>query len=272
MKCKQTREVIDTTSRHTLYSDSVTSHLSACPDCHRHADGTASLLKLLNSQPRVEAPADFDFKVSMGIARAQAESINDKTSSLLNLLKAQPRVEAPADFDFRLSAGIARAQSERLNQTGFIERAWERFSRSFSLGQATAMAAAALVVATASTFYINIDKSAPAETTIATMVRPTEQASSQPNQIEVKKESETPVIDLSRISAAKSFDRGIRVKPAAFTTRDLQASDNSSDENRPSLNKVYSPKTKQVVSTDVSYGAESVSFTLAKSATFTPSL
>src|SRR5262249_22820147 len=114
MKCKQTREVIDTASRHTLYSDTVTTHLSGCRDCRRHADGTASLLTLLSAQPRVEAPADFDIKVSMGIARAQAKQLSDKITSLLALLKAQPRVEAPADFDFRLSAGIARAQAERL--------------------------------------------------------------------------------------------------------------------------------------------------------------
>src|SRR5262249_957078 len=121
MKCKQTREVIDTASRHTMYSDTVTTHLSGCPDCRLHADGTASLLTLLSAQPRAQAPADFDFRLSAGIAIAQAERLSDKTASLLNLLKAQPRVESPADFDFRLSAGIARAQAERLSPASVLE-------------------------------------------------------------------------------------------------------------------------------------------------------
>src|SRR5262245_41496336 len=237
MKCKHIREEIDTASRHTLYSNSVTTHLSGCPDCGRHADGTASLLNLLSAQPRVEAPADFDAKLSMGIARAQAEGLNDKTASLLSLLKAQPRVEAPADFDFRLSAGIARAQAEGLNQSGLFERAWEKLARSLTFGQATAMAAAALVVVTVSTFYINQDKGAPAAPRNVAMTIPAEP---KPSRVEAVREITTPAVDSVRTITAKSSGRGVRVRPAVFEN-DLQANNNQPD----AFSKVYNQKTKQ---------------------------
>ena len=143
MKCKQTREAIDTTSRRAQHGVSVTSHLNACPDCRRHADETASLLSLLSAQPRVQSPADFDSGLTRRIAAAQA----DETVSMLSLLRTQPRVEVPADFDFRLRARIAREQAERFSPAGVFEKFWERLAQTISLGQAaTAMAAAALAV------------------------------------------------------------------------------------------------------------------------------
>jgi hypothetical protein len=261
MKCKQTREVIDTASRHTLYSDSVTTHLSGCLDCRRHADGTASLLKLLNAQPRVEAPADFDARLSMGIARAQAESLSDQTAALLTLLKAQPRVEAPADFDFRLSAGIARAQTERLNPTGVIERAWEKLLRTVSFGQATAMAAAALVVVTVSTFYINYEKIAPATTGELAAQR---KADLTPAKVAPEEGNLASVADPGRIFTTKSVGRGAaKVKPVMFRSDVPQAINNSDDAS--SLEKVYDPKTKKYVSPGVAYGvADSASVAMAK--------
>lgn len=86
MNCKQIREAIDTSSRHTLYSDSVSSHLNGCSDCHHHANELSSLFTLLSAQPRVEAPADFDFKVRAAIARAQSEKA--APASLLQSLQA----------------------------------------------------------------------------------------------------------------------------------------------------------------------------------------
>lgn len=260
MKCKQTREVIDTASRHTLYSDSVKTHLSGCPDCRRRADGTASLFTLLGAQPRVEAPADFDIRVSMGIARAQADLLSDKTASLLTLLKAQPRVEAPADFDFRLSASIARAQAERLNRSGVLERAWEKLVRSLTFGQATAMAAAALVVATASTIYLNFDKSSPEPGVNVAYTKP---ADSTPTEVKPAQVSPAivakPAVNSGRVSAGQS----IRVRPVEFRPDDLQARNNSADDT-PRRDKFYNPTTKRVMSPGVAFGAEEASVTMAK--------
>src|SRR5262245_49129498 len=119
MKCNEIREAIDTPARHTLYGDPVTSHLSGCPDCRRHADETTALLTLLSAQPRIQAPADFDFRLRARIARAQAEQA------------------APA------------------NMLQGILQNWQNWAQTFSWGEAaTAMAAAALVIM-ASTFYIN---------------------------------------------------------------------------------------------------------------------
>src|SRR5262245_35618675 len=104
MNCKQTREAIDTASRRAPYGAAVSSHLSGCPDCGRYAD---------------------------------------ETNSLLMLLSAQPRVQAPADFDFRLRARIARAQVEQASPAGLLERLWENFlAQTFSWGQAAAAMAA----------------------------------------------------------------------------------------------------------------------------------
>ena len=262
MKCKQTREVIDTASRHTLYSDSVTTHLSGCPDCRRHSDGTASLLMLLNAQPRVESPADFDIKVSMGIARAQADLLSDKTTSLLALLKTQPRVEAPADFDFRLSAGIARAQAERLNQTSVFERAWEKLARTLSFGQATAMAAAALVVVTASTIYINLDYSVPTRSGDVAISGPDK---STPNEVKSAPVNTAPVVNPGRMIAATSPGRVVKIRPAMIRSDELQAINNS-PEDMSSREKVFDPKTRRYVNLDRSFGAD-----LAKSGADTPS-
>src|SRR5262249_22308444 len=45
----------------------------SCSSCHHYADETASLLRLISSQPRVQAPADFDFKLRARIARVSSE-------------------------------------------------------------------------------------------------------------------------------------------------------------------------------------------------------
>ncbi len=73
MNCQTIRETIDTASRRAGYGETVHTHLGGCSDCRRHADEASSLLALLNAQPRVEAPADFDFRLRARIARAQSE-------------------------------------------------------------------------------------------------------------------------------------------------------------------------------------------------------
>jgi hypothetical protein len=72
MKCKQIREEIDAASRHNIRSGPVKSHMDACPDCRRYSDETASLTRLLWTQPRVEAPPDFEFRLRARMLRAQA--------------------------------------------------------------------------------------------------------------------------------------------------------------------------------------------------------
>jgi hypothetical protein len=72
MKCKQIREEIDVASRHNMRSGAVMSHMDACPDCRRYSDETASLAMLLWTQPRVEAPPDFEFRLRARMQRAQA--------------------------------------------------------------------------------------------------------------------------------------------------------------------------------------------------------
>ncbi len=76
MTCKETTAAIDTASRRSSFGDAVSSHLSGCPDCRRQADEMSSLLSLLSAQPRVQAPADFDFRLRARIARAKAEQTN----------------------------------------------------------------------------------------------------------------------------------------------------------------------------------------------------
>jgi hypothetical protein len=73
MNCKEAKMAIDTQPRRSPYGEVVKSHLSGCPDCHHYADETNALLSLLSAQPRVQAPADFDFRLRARIARAQSE-------------------------------------------------------------------------------------------------------------------------------------------------------------------------------------------------------
>ncbi len=113
MNCKQIREAIDTATRREGYGDAVQAHLGLCTDCRRHAK---------------------------------------EASALLSLLAVQPRVEAPADFDFRLRARIARAKAEQQKSSvGLLERFWER-SFSFGQA-AAAMAAVAVAVTASTVYF-----------------------------------------------------------------------------------------------------------------------
>ncbi len=76
MTCKETTAAIDNKLRRSSFDDAVNTHLSGCPACRRHAGEMSSLLSLLSAQPRVQAPADFDFRLRARIARAKAEQTN----------------------------------------------------------------------------------------------------------------------------------------------------------------------------------------------------
>ncbi len=73
MNCKDTQAAIDSASRRNPVSQPVSAHMAGCPDCHRYSDQSGALLALLSTQPRVEAPADFDFRLRARIARAESQ-------------------------------------------------------------------------------------------------------------------------------------------------------------------------------------------------------
>lgn len=87
MDCKNVQSAIDTGLRREAANETVSAHLSGCQDCRRHSDETAVLLTLLGAQPRIEAPADFDFKLRARLARAKSEP--DRAGGLFERLQAK---------------------------------------------------------------------------------------------------------------------------------------------------------------------------------------
>lgn len=73
MNCKDIKATIDSASRRNPISGEAHSHLSGCPDCRSYSDQSSALLSMLAAQPRVQAPADFDFRLRARIARAEAQ-------------------------------------------------------------------------------------------------------------------------------------------------------------------------------------------------------
>lgn len=73
MNCTGIKAVIDSASSRNPISSDVKAHLNGCPDCRSYSDKTNALLTLLSAQPRVQAPADFNFQLRARIARAQAK-------------------------------------------------------------------------------------------------------------------------------------------------------------------------------------------------------
>jgi hypothetical protein len=73
MNCKDTQTAIDSATRRSPVSPSASTHIAGCSDCRQHADQSSALLALLGAQPRVEAPADFAFRLRAGIARAESK-------------------------------------------------------------------------------------------------------------------------------------------------------------------------------------------------------
>lgn len=73
MNCKEIKTAIDMTSRRNPIGSEAQAHLNGCPDCRLYSDQSNALLALITAQPRVEAPADFEFKLRARIARTQAQ-------------------------------------------------------------------------------------------------------------------------------------------------------------------------------------------------------
>lgn len=69
MNCQMARDAIDSNLRSASVGAEAQIHLAQCEDCA----GYVRLLSLIQSQPRVEAPADFDFRLKARIARARDE-------------------------------------------------------------------------------------------------------------------------------------------------------------------------------------------------------
>ena len=73
MNCKDVQTSIDSASNRNPMVREAHNHLTVCPDCRRYSDQSNALLALLTAQPRVEAPADFDFRLRARIAQVQAK-------------------------------------------------------------------------------------------------------------------------------------------------------------------------------------------------------
>lgn len=69
MNCQMARNAIDSNPRSASVGAEAQIHLAQCEDC----TGYLRLLSLIQSHPRVEAPADFDFRLKAKIARARDE-------------------------------------------------------------------------------------------------------------------------------------------------------------------------------------------------------
>jgi hypothetical protein len=73
MNCTEIKAAIDIASRRNPLSSEASVHMNGCQDCRRYSDHSNALLALLSAQPRVEAPADFGFKLRARIVRTQAQ-------------------------------------------------------------------------------------------------------------------------------------------------------------------------------------------------------
>jgi hypothetical protein len=71
MNCKDTQAAIDSATRRAQVGQSASTHIAGCLDCRQYSDQSTTLLALLGSQPRVEAPADFAFHLRARIARTE---------------------------------------------------------------------------------------------------------------------------------------------------------------------------------------------------------
>ncbi|MGE0128607.1 MAG: anti-sigma factor [Blastocatellales bacterium] len=225
MNCKQTREAIDTTLRRASYDAPVTSHLSDCPDCRRHADETSSLLTLLSAQPRVQAPADFDFRLRARIARAQAEQVS--------------------------TAGTA----------GMLGRLWENFlAQTFSWGQAAAAMAAVAMVITISTLYINHDNGAPVTSGDVAVASKNTTIDQPQIKMESAPEIKLPVAETPKPAPVKYAGRSVKATPAVFKREASANSISSSDIARlDKPSRFYSRETGQFVPHRDLIGAEGAS-------------
>jgi hypothetical protein len=73
MNCSDARKAVDSVLRRSEIAPHADQHLINCAPCREYAAGNFSLIAMLASQPVVEAPPDFDFRLRASIARARDE-------------------------------------------------------------------------------------------------------------------------------------------------------------------------------------------------------
>jgi hypothetical protein len=88
MDCQNVQSAIDTDFRREHANETIGYHLKSCHDCRRYTDETAGLLNLLGAQPRIEVPADFDFKLRARLARAQSDGAREGLLARLHVRSA----------------------------------------------------------------------------------------------------------------------------------------------------------------------------------------
>jgi len=96
MNCKDTQTALDSVSRRNPIGQSASGHLADCSDCRRYSDQSSALLALVSSQPRVEAPADFDFRLRARIARAESQPSGGPVAVLANFFGLSFQVKQAA--------------------------------------------------------------------------------------------------------------------------------------------------------------------------------
>jgi hypothetical protein len=227
MNCKQIREEIDTASRYDLRG-AIGSHLNGCPDCRRYSDETVSLLGLLGAQPRVDAPADFEFRLRARMARAQAALETDRQNPMRKIL------------------------------TG-------KWLASFSWGQFAAAAATLALALMFSTFYVRRDDQAAGSSTAADSGIPVRVVAPQLNAATEDAEV-APVKFISRgprvRSAPYQFENQADDRPE-IQENDASPIDIAGDGSI----RLYNPETKRLLNDRGRfYGAETVSISLPKPA------
>ncbi len=73
MNCSEARKAVDSVLRRIEMTSHADQHLNHCDPCQEYAAGNFRLIAMVASQPAVEAPPDFDFRLRASIARARDE-------------------------------------------------------------------------------------------------------------------------------------------------------------------------------------------------------
>jgi hypothetical protein len=238
MDCQNVQAAIDTNITnigHEEANETIGAHVRGCQDCRRYSDETAVLLTLLGTQPRIEAPADFDFK---------------------------------------LRARLARAKSEPAAADGLFDKLHARSWR-FSWGQAAAATATLAVIATITTLHLatgdramqsKMDESTHrvAEKVAASVSPPVTNAPA----VAVK-HSFSVVKSRHKTSVAAPIPAAVRT-----TDPNLATESEDSTEGKDYFFRGFDPENKQFITTQnrALIGAESSASTMSKTLSFVPSI
>lgn len=74
MSCQNFRTEIEETARGASLGERAASHLASCEECRTFSDESEKLRGLISGLARVEAPADFEFRLRARLARAEDAS------------------------------------------------------------------------------------------------------------------------------------------------------------------------------------------------------